>query len=177
MSELKHRITLALASLNEEFISHPVTQNLWSFYQSRGKQEQWAIRAGLIALAAAFLWLLFLSPLIGFANRSEQQFNTSTANYQWMQSHRDIAQQASIAEEKTIEVIVKESPLAPFISQLTADAENRVTLTVSAAPFNQLTESLSQMSRKNAIQITSASLNRLAGRNGYVSASLILERN
>jgi type II secretory pathway component PulM len=177
MSELRHKIAVGLASLNEEFISHPVTQNLWSFYQSRGKQEQLAIRAGLLALAAALLWLLFLSPLIGFADRAEQQFNTSTANYQWMQNHRDVAQQAAVAEEKTIEVIVKESPLAPFISQLAADGETRVTLSLSAAPFNLLAESLNQMSRKNAIQITSASLNRLASRNGYVSANLILERN
>jgi type II secretory pathway component PulM len=177
MSELRYKITRALASLNEEFISHPVTQNLWSFYQSRGKQEQLTIRAVLMALAATLLWLLFISPLAGFANRAEEKFNTSTANYQWMQSHRDVAQQAAAAEEKTMEVLIKESPLAPFITQLKADGESRTTINVTAAPFNVLAESLTMFSRKNTIQISSATINRLSGRNGYVSAILILERN
>jgi type II secretory pathway component PulM len=177
MSSLTHKFSQLLTTLNDEFVSHPVTQNLWSFYQSRAKQEQLIIRVGLFVLAIVLLWSLFLGPLAAFADRAQQKYITASADYQWMQSHRDIAQQAAVTEDKTIEVLVKESPLAPFITQLTADDENRAALTLTAAPFNLLAESLAAFSRKNAIQITSATINRLPSRNGYVSASLVLERN
>lgn len=163
--------------LNEQVVIHPATQYLWSFYKSKSVLHQLVMRIVLVVLAIALLWLFFLWPLASFSSRAQQEFIVASDDLIWMQLHSEQARRISEIEGKSIEDMVRESPLSAYIAQLTADSEMRVTLTLSDAPFNRIVEALTQLSRNNGIRITQATINRMASRSGYVTATLVMERN
>lgn len=162
-------------TLNEQFWSHPLTQQVWSFYESRNAAQQWLMRVAMLLVVALLLWLLVLSPLAAYAAGKEQDYLDARADLEWMQTNRGLAQQATALEQQSIEEVVNTSPLASYVSDLQA-RDDSVTLVLSDVPFNMLAQTLRGMSQKNAIQASSATIQRVAGRSGYVNATLVLGR-
>jgi type II secretory pathway component PulM len=165
------------ANLNEQILSHPVTQALWSFYESRSAQERSIIRTGLMVLLALFIWFVLLLPLANFADNAQQKYEAAKADLQWMQTNRDQAKQAVAKSDQEIAQVVPASPIASYVSNLTPDEDDGATLVLNNAPFNLLVETLAKFSRENGIHVDTATIQRKADASGYVSATLKLSRN
>ena len=167
-----------LAGLNEQILANPLTQQLWSFYESRTTQQRQLIRVLLVILLAVVVWFGFLMPLAAYANNAQEDYLQAKADLAWMQANRAQAQQATALKQQTIAEIIPASALSPYVTELKPNEDgDEATLVLNNVPFNQLVESLHRISLQNGIQVSNATLERKADRSGYVDATLTLSRN